>query len=79
MSNVGDPAVYAKAIVPDDANDMISWCRSVYVGGTGNIAGITVGGSTVLFQNVPAGMVLPVQFRRILATGTTATLLIALQ
>lgn len=77
MSNVGDPAVYAAAITPADGTDLPSPCRSIYVGVTGNIALVTVGGNTVTFSNVPVG-VLPVQARRVLATGTTATTMIAM-
>lgn len=79
MSNVGDPAVYAKAVVPNDAADMPTQCRSIYVGTTGNIQVTTVGGDVAVFNNVPAGMVLPVQAKRIWATNTTASNLIALQ
>lgn len=78
MSNVGDPAVFAKTVVPADA-DMATQCRSIYVGGTGNIQVTTVGGDVAVFQNVPAGTVLPVQAKRIWATNTTATNMIAMQ
>lgn len=78
MSNVGDPAVYAKVIVPDNANDMPTNARSIYVGVTGDIQVTTIGGDIVVFRNVPVG-VLPVQVKRVWVTNTTATLMVALQ
>lgn len=35
-------------------------------------------GATVTFENVPSGTVLPVSCKRVLATGTTATGIVAL-
>lgn len=78
MSNVGDPAFFAKAVVPADGADLSTWARSLYIGVTGNVTVTTVGGDTVTFNNVPVG-VLPVQVKRVFATGTTATNIVALQ
>jgi hypothetical protein len=47
---------------------------SLYVGGTGNVSVITIGGDQITFNGVPAGTTLPIQVRRLRATGTTATL-----
>lgn len=65
--------------------------RALYVGGTGDIAivmpdhGLALGASAaaaqavdVIFYNVSAGTILPVQAVRVLSTGTTATNLVAL-
>lgn len=78
MSNVGDPAVFAKAVVPADGADLATWARSLYIGVTGNVTVTTVGGDTITFNNVPVG-VLPVQVRRVFGTGTTATNIVAMQ
>ena len=45
----------------------------VYVGGTGNLAVKTVGGTTLTFPNVPAGTVIPIQCIRVMSTNTTAS------
>jgi hypothetical protein len=50
----------------------------LYVGGTGNVSVITIGGDQVTFNGVPAGTTLPIQVRRLRSTGTTATLVNAL-
>jgi hypothetical protein len=65
--------------------------RAIYVGGTGDIAlamadsGLDSSSSAaaaqavdVIFYNVSAGTVLPVQAMRVLSTGTTATNIVAL-
>jgi len=46
----------------------------LYVGGTGNVSVITIGGDQLTFNGVPAGTTLPIQVRQLRATGTTATL-----
>ena len=52
--------------------------RARYVGGAGNVAAINENGVAVTFAAVPAGAVLPIATKRVNATGTTATNLIAL-
>lgn len=48
---------------------------SLYIGGTGNVSVITIGGDQLTFNGVPAGTTLPIQVIRLRATGTTATLI----
>ena len=50
----------------------------LYVGGTGNVSVITIGGDQLTFNGVPAGTTLPIQVLKLRATGTTATLVNAL-
>ena len=50
----------------------------LYVGGTGNVSVITIGGDQITFNGVPAGTTLPIQVLKLRATGTTATLVNAL-
>jgi hypothetical protein len=74
-----DPASNAAAVAPSDANDLATAARALYVGGAGDVVVDTQGGQTsVKFSAVPAGTVLPVIVTRVRATGTTATLLVAL-
>jgi len=50
----------------------------LYVGGTGNVSIVTLGGDTIIFNGVPAGTTLPIQAIQLRLTGTTATAINAL-
>lgn len=50
----------------------------LYVGGTGSVSVVTIGGDIVTFAGVPAGTTLPIQALKLRATGTTATLINAM-
>lgn len=50
----------------------------LYVGGTGNVSVVTIGGDSIIFNSVPAGTTLPIQVIRVRSTGTTATSINAL-
>jgi hypothetical protein len=68
------------AITPSDSTDLPDGvCTAVWVGTGGDIAVRTqpMGGSVIL-KNVPGGYPLNVEAKRILATGTTATDLVAM-
>jgi len=76
-----DPAdgyTYAAAVTPSDATDLPFTTRAIYVGGTGAITLTMEAGGDVVFSAVPVGTVLRVKATRIKATGTTATLMVAL-
>lgn len=49
--------------------------NGIWVGGVGDVTIVTPWGSTVLFSAVPAGTLLPIQAKQVMATATTATLL----
>lgn len=72
----------ARAVTPSNTTDLPHACRALYVGGTGAVSVRMAGepaGSSVVFAAVPTGTILHgVQVRRVLATGTTATALVAL-
>jgi len=78
-TGLSSPAVGAAAVAPNDTTDLPTTSRALYVGGTGNIT-VTMadGGANVQFNLVPAGVVLPIRAKRVLATGTTATLITAM-
>ena len=73
--------VHAIAVVPNDNIDLPFAARGIYVGVAGHIAVLLQADSpdtaSVIFTNVQAGQVLPICAARVLATGTTATGLIA--
>lgn len=72
------PGHSAVPVVPSDATILIP-TRALYVGTTGNITAKMAGNdATVLFSNVPVG-ILPIQVTQVLATGTTATNIVALR
>ena len=50
----------------------------LYVGGAGDVELITAGGDDLIFTGVLAGSFIPVQVKRVKATSTTATGIIAL-
>ena len=69
----------ANALTPSDTAPVNS--RAIYVGGAGNVTVKTTATATaVTFTGLTAGTVLPVMIDggSVMATGTTATLLIAL-
>lgn len=70
-------AGYNKCIVvtPSDTVDLPGVSEELYVGGTGNITGMLPDGSTVLISAIPIGQRINVAFKRIMSTGTTATLI----
>lgn len=77
--DAGGPARRAAAVTPSDASDLTIYAKALYVGAAGNVRVLTVGGEdgdAVTFANYPVGW-LPVQVRRVLATGTTATQIVA--
>lgn len=81
-SSVTAPAVDAFVITKSDstvfgATAATAVTRGIYVGVTGNINIVTEGGSTVLFSNVPVG-ILPVRATQVLSTSTTASSMVGL-
>jgi len=69
------PAQKAFAIIPHDSNDLALTTRAVYTGKGGTIVCILLEDSSeVTLSNVPSGIVLPLRIRRVLATGTTASM-----
>lgn len=51
--------------------------RALYIGVSGHVTLVTPAGNTVLFSNVPVG-ILPVAGRGVRTTGTNASLIVAL-
>lgn len=75
----------AAAVTPSDTVNIpyvgggdIKWSCVLYVGGAGNLRVLTDGEDDVIFYNVAAGSFLPVQVKRVFATNTTATNIVAL-
>lgn len=66
-----------KAITTSDT--VLQQWSAIYVGGAGNVAVTMESGDVVTFTAPPVGTVLPIRVSRVMATNTTATLLIGLQ
>lgn len=49
----------------------------LYVGGAGNVTAVFQDGTAILFTAPPVGALLPIGIRRVNATNTTATVLVA--
>ena len=66
-----------RPITPNDSNDFVQGA-SIYVGVQGDVAVIAEGDTvSQIFKNHPVGYI-PCRVKRVLATGTTATNLLAL-
>jgi hypothetical protein len=70
------PGQDAEVIVPSDSVNQGPF-RAIYVGSTGDITLVTLGGNTVLFKNVPVG-ILHVGCSRVNSGGTGASLMVGL-
>ena len=68
----------AAAVTPDDVNDLVNTSRSIYVGTAGDVSVHMIGQvAPIVFKAVPIG-ILPIRADRVLATGTTASDIVAL-
>ncbi|MES2462069.1 MAG: hypothetical protein V4671_15905 [Armatimonadota bacterium] len=66
------------AVTPDDDTDLpTAPCNGLWVGSDGDVAVVDRDGNEATFANVPGGSILPVRAVRVLATGTTATGIVA--
>lgn len=63
-------------VVPSDTVNMENTCNQLYIGGAGTLACVKKD-NTVQNYTVPAGAVINGRFKRVNATGTTATLIVA--
>ena len=64
------------AVTPNDSTDLADFARSLYIGVTGDVKVTDLGGIDITWKNVPVGD-FPHGARRVWATGTTATEIIA--
>ena len=73
-----NPADDYFAVTPSDATDLAVSTRGLFVGGAGNLVAVKEDNTTVTFTGVIAGQILPIRVRRVNATNTTATNIVAL-
>ncbi len=74
------PARRIQTLTPNDASDLTVVAKALYLGLSGDLTIVPAGsvdGTPVTLKNHPAGYV-PVQVRRLHATGTTAAQIVGL-
>lgn len=76
-SGLESPAARLASIIPNDTTDLAFTTRAIAVGTEGFVRLTTIKGDTGRIYVVP-GAPFPVRARRILATGTSATDIVAL-
>ena len=70
----------AIAITKSDATSYgLDYLDALYIGGAGNVAVVTAGGTTLTFVGAVAGSIIPVQCQKVMATNTTATSIVGLR
>lgn len=67
----------AFVVTPHDTNYIEETTR-IYIGGTGTLTVTMKDGQDCLFSALPVGTILPIRAIRVKATGTTATLIVAI-
>jgi hypothetical protein len=76
MSNTSDPIKFALAVTPNDTNVLTPF-RCLYVGVSGDVAvRMYGGGNNITFTGLAVGWH-PIQGDKVLATGTTASDIVA--
>lgn len=78
-SSVGvlNPLSHGAAVTPSDTEELAHVSRALWVGGSGDISMVTKDGDAITLVGVPSGVLIPWMVRKINATGTTATAIIA--
>lgn len=74
------PALTAASVSPSNTVDLAPWARALWIGGAGDLRVIMAGDNTntpIVFPGLSAGVWMPIQVKRVMATGTTATNIIA--
>ena len=75
-SGLESPGYNAAEITPSDTTDLAFTSRALFVGTPGDLRVTMAGGDTVTFANLAAGFV-PLRVRRVHASGTTASSIVA--
>ena len=72
------PAARGFAVTTDDANDLATVTRYVYVGVAGDLKVTTTDGDTITLVGLAAGVMHPIRVKRIWQNGTTAQSIVGL-
>lgn len=71
-------SAHGAEIVTPSNSTTLAITRALFIGTSGDVAVTMADGQTVTFVSVASGAVLPVQVEKVLATGTTASDILAL-
>lgn len=71
-------SAYDAAAVTLSDSTKLAPTRALYIGGSGNLKVTMAYGTDVTFSGLSAGSILPIQVTKVWATGSTATLVVAL-
>jgi len=71
-------AIGGFAVTPHDTNLFPTLARGLYIGGAGDVTVTGQDDTDVTFVGVPAGSMMGIRCKRVKATGTTATNIVAL-
>ena len=71
------PAKGFDVVAPNDSADLTNIARGVYVGVSGNLNVVMLDDSAGVITSVASGVIHPIRIKRILATDTTATNILA--
>ena len=72
------PSSSISLVTPDDVADLPRVAKSLHVGTGGDIRVVTVDNDDVVIPGVASGSILPVQVKKVFATSTTASGIVAL-
>lgn len=70
--------LYSDALAVTTSDSVEQNFSGLYIGVTGDVAVKGLGGVSAVFKGVPAGTILPIVVKRVMATGTTATNILGL-
>lgn len=73
---ITSPVTGAYAVTPDDSNDLSEMTLSLYIGTAGTLKVTMLDGSVVSYAAIAAGRH-PLRVKRVWATGTSATGIVA--
>lgn len=74
-----ESADHCAVVTPSDSADLANWALALKIGATGGVVKVdTWGGETDVEVPVAAHDLLPIKVKRVRATGTTATPIVAL-
>lgn len=75
-SGLNGPFTAGTPVTPADDTDLIQVARALWIGGSGSVSVVPLDGPSVVFPAIGPGW-LPMRVRRVNATGTTATGIVA--
>lgn len=76
-TELDSPVNYLEDVTPNDSADLGNVTRGIMISAAGDLKITTWGGSTITLTALTAGVIHPIRVKRVFATGTTATGIVA--